>query len=306
MGCIGAWTLYHLVKKGEAVVSFDLQASGHRVDLLLDEDDKRKVTFVAGDLTNAEQVSAVFKAHHITHVVHLAALQVPFCRANPILGAQVNVVGTVNVYEAAKAHGVQHIAQASSVAVYGPPSMYPPGLLAHDAPHAPTTLYGVYKVADEGIARIYWQDAKISSTTLRPYTVYGIGRDQGMTSDPTKAMHAAMAGKAFHINFGGKNQLQFASDVALQFIEAATYPLEGAFALNLGGEPVAISTIVDLIMQNAPGAQITFNEAALALPDGCDNTELRKHYRVYETPIEEGVRQTMHAFGKYLAEGRMN
>jgi UDP-glucuronate 4-epimerase len=305
LGCIGAWTLHHLVKRGEQVVSFDLHAGGHRVDLLLDDADKRKVTFVSGDLTNAEQVNAVFKDHGITHVIHLAALQVPFCRANPILGAQVNVVGTVNIFEAAKANGVSHLAQASSIAVFGPPSVYPPGPLANDAAYAPTTLYGVYKVADESLARVYWQDAKISSATLRPYTVYGVGRDQGLTSDPTKAMLAAIAGQAFHINFGGRMQLQLASDVALQFIEVATQARAGAYSYNLGGETVAISQVVDMIKAVSPEAPITNAENALAFPEALDDAELRQHYTVYETPLADGVRQTMDAFAGYLAQGRI-
>lgn len=305
LGCIGAWTLYHLVKQGERVVSFDLHAGGHRVDLLLSDADKASVTWVAGDLTNSQQVADAFKAHQITHVIHLAALQIPFCRANPILGAQVNVVGTVNLFEAARANGVTHLAQASSVAVYGPASMYPPGLIAHDALHGPTTLYGVYKEATEGIARIYWQDHKISSVTLRPYTVYGVGRDQGVTSDPTKAMLAAMAGQPFHINFGGSQQLQFASDVARQFIEVAVQGRDGAHAYNLGGEPVAIAQVVDLIRQFKPGAQVTMTETPLFVPPGFDDTELRRHYRVTETPLETGVKATMDAFGEYLAQGRI-
>src|SRR5262249_39513866 len=155
--------------------------------------------------------------------------------ANPPMGAQVNVVGTVNIFEAARQTGINHLTYASSISVYGPPDMYPAGPIAHDAPLAPTNLYGVYKQADEGLARIYWQDYKIGSTALRPYTVYGLGRDQGLTSDPTKAMLAAVAGQPFTINFSNKMQFQFASDVARQFIEAAITPSEGAFMYNLGG-----------------------------------------------------------------------
>ncbi|MBX3062841.1 MAG: NAD(P)-dependent oxidoreductase [Anaerolineae bacterium] len=305
MGCIGAWTLYHLVKMGENVVSFDLQTSGHRVDLLLNDDDKKKVNFVGGDLTNTEQVANAFKEHGITHVIHLAALQVPFCRANPVLGAQVNVTGTVNVFEAARYNNVKHIAFASSVAVYGPADMYPAGLLKNDIAYGPTTLYGVYKVADEGMARIYWAEQGISSTYLRPFTVYGVGRDQGVTSDPTKAMLAAMAGQPFHINFGGKQQLQFASDVAQQFIDAAVKPRDGAYGYNLGGEPVAIAHVVDIIKQIKPDAQITMNETPMSLPEGFDDSALRAEYQVYETPVEEGIRATMEAFGSHLAAGRI-
>ncbi len=306
LGCIGAWTLYHLLKQRERVVSFDLYDHGHRLDLLLTLDEQSAITFVRGDLADFSQVMDAFQVHGITHVVHLAALQVPFCRADPVKGAQVNVVGTVNVFEAARQNGVAHITYASSIAVYGPPDEYPVGPIVHNAPFAPRTLYGVYKQANEGTARVYWLDHKISSTALRPYTVYGPGRDQGLTSDPTKAMLAAAAGQPFHINFGGRMQLQHASDVALQFIEAARQPLDGAYSFNLGGGVVDIVEVVSLIRKIKPNAQITQKDTPLPFPEAFDDAELRRHFgSVYETPLEDGVRQTIEHFEAAISDGRL-
>jgi len=306
LGCIGAWTIYHLLKQGAHVVSFDLYDRGHRLGLLLTPDEQKAITFVRGDLADFAQVLDAYQVHGITHVIHLAALQVPFCRADPVKGAQVNVVGTVNMFEAARQTGVSHICYASSIAVYGPPDEYPAGPIAHDAPFAPRTLYGVYKVANEGTARVYWLDHKISSTALRPYTVYGPGRDQGLTSDPTKAMLAAAAGQPFHINFGGKMQFQHASDVALQFIEASRQPLDGAYAFNLGGRIVDIAEIVTLIRKIKPGAQITQNETTLPFPEAFDDSELSRHFaNVYETHLEDGVHQTIEHFEAALRDGRI-
>jgi nucleoside-diphosphate-sugar epimerase len=198
------------------------------------------------------------------------------------------------------------VAYASSIAVYGPPDVYPPGLVAHDAPMDPRTLYGVYKQADEGIARIYWQDHRISSTTLRAYVVYGLGRDQGLTSEPTKAMLAAAAGKPYHINFTGRMQFQLASDVALQFIEAARAPSGGALGFNFGGDVVDIPDLVEMIKQIKPGAQITCADTPLPFPEGFDGTLLAEHAQtVYQTPLIDGARQTIAQFEERLADGRL-
>ena len=62
----------------------------------------RRLTLVRGDITDLDALGRALDEHEITRVVHLAALQVPFCRADPVLGARVNVVGTVNVFEAVK------------------------------------------------------------------------------------------------------------------------------------------------------------------------------------------------------------
>ena len=101
------------------------------------------IDFVRGDVTDLEQLERTLAEHEITHVVHLAALQVPFVKANPPLGASVNVVGTVNVFEAARRHGLATpIAYASTAAVYD-----------DRGDRAPRTLYGVFKIANEGTAQ---------------------------------------------------------------------------------------------------------------------------------------------------------
>ena len=305
MGCIGAWTLYHLYQQGKRGVCFDLSEDGQRVDLLMSQDEQAQITFVKGDLTDFNQVKRAFESQGITHVIHLAALQIPFCRANPVLGSQVNVTGTVNVLEAARQVGVGHVTFASSIAVYGAPDDYPSGLLAHDAPHRPRTLYGAYKVANELTAQVYWQDYGLSSTALRPYTVYGLGRDQGLTSDPTRAMLAAARGEDYHIGFSGKMQFHLASDVARQFIEAAEKALGGALAFNLGTPPVAVGEVAQLIMRIRPGVRITCADAPLPFPEGCDPAELHRHFsNVYETPLEEGIRQTIAGFERLGANPR--
>ena len=66
-------------------------------------DARAGITLVAGDITDEEALGRALDEHEITRVVHLAALQVPFCRADPAAGARVNVLGTVAVFEAVKA-----------------------------------------------------------------------------------------------------------------------------------------------------------------------------------------------------------
>lgn len=304
LGCLGSWVLYHLTRQGKRAVSFDLSEHKHRLNLLLSPAEQQGIVFVRGDLTDPAQVQQVFEQHGITRVLHLAALQVPFCKAQPALGAQVNVTGTVNIFEAARMAGIRHLVYASSVAVYGAPEDYPRGAIQPGAPFLPRTLYGVYKAADEGIARIYWQDHGIGSAALRPYAIYGLGRDQGVSSDPTKAMLAAAAGKPYHINFGGSIQLNYASDVAQQFIAAAETAWEAAAGFNFGEPPVTVDEVIRLIQAVRPGAQITHDEARLPFPAEYDGSPLeRAAATIYRTPLAEGIRQTIEAFSQRLQEG---
>ena len=299
MGCIGAWTLYHLVQQGQRAISYDISSDRHRLDLLLSPEQQQALTFVQGDLTHFEQLLATMQSYQVTHIIHLGALQVPMCRANPVLGAHVNVVGTVNVFEAARQAGLTHVAFASSIAVYGVADEYPEGLIGHEAPLNPHTLYGVYKVANENTARLYWQDYGISSVGLRPYTVYGVGRDQGLTSDPTKAILAAVKGEPFEIGFSGLMQFQWASDVAQQFMVAANEGQGGTAVYNLGTTPATVAQFVGHIHGHYPAADISQKENYLPFPTGFDDSPLRQAMStVYATPLAEGIGQTVRHFAQ--------
>ena len=220
MGCIGAWVVRNLVQENSSVTVFDLSTDRHRLELIMTADELARVSFIQGDLTQTNTVRDALTDSEATHIIHLGALQVPFCKADPPVGAAVNVLGTVNMFEAAKAAGIRQLVYASSVGVYGSKDMYTENLVQHDTPLYPLNHYGVYKQANEGSARVYWRDDQIASIGFRPYTVYGPGRDQGMTSTPTQAMLAAARGEAYHISFGGSNGFQFVDDIAKLFIQA--------------------------------------------------------------------------------------
>ncbi len=206
----------------------------------------------------------------------------PFCKADPVLGAEVNVTGTVNVFEAAKRRGLgTTVAYASSAAVYD-----------ERGEIAPRTLYGVYKVANEGTAEVYASEDGIASVGLRPFSVYGPGRDQGLTAGPTLAMEAAARGQPYRIAFGGRTQLHYAPDVARAFVQAARSDPAGAQTFNLGGPATAMPELVAEIEAAVPGAQITFDDVPLPFPD-----ELAEPWFDSPlTPLDEGVRETVELF----------
>lgn len=277
LGCIGAWTVAALVREGAGVVAFDLGSDDRRLRLIASPEELANVTFVRGDITELAAVERALAEHEVTHVVHLAALQVPFCRADPVLGAEVNVTGTVNVFEAAKRRGLgTTIAYASSAAVYDEQGQV-----------APRTLYGVYKVANEGTAQVYWREDGVASVGLRPFSVYGPGRDQGLTAGPTLAMAAAARGDPYRIAFGGRTQLHYAPDVARAFVEAARRAPDGAAVYNLGGEAVTVAEVARLI-----GPRVEVDEQPLPFPE-----ELPPPwFDVPQTPLAEGIRETIETY----------
>jgi nucleoside-diphosphate-sugar epimerase len=121
-GFIGAWVVKRLLAaEAGQVVMFDRSSDPRRLRLIMDENEIERASFVAGDITAADTLPPIIEQHGITHIIHLAGLQVPSCKADPRMGAMVNVIGTINVFEAALHSGgqVKHIAYASSAAVFG-------------------------------------------------------------------------------------------------------------------------------------------------------------------------------------------
>jgi nucleoside-diphosphate-sugar epimerase len=309
-GCIGSWIVRNLLARGDAVWIYDLKEDLHRMRLLLDDEQLRRVRFAQGDVTDLSGLRRALADHAITHVVHLAGLQVPVCRADPLLGARVNVLGTLAVFEAARqSEGkVQRLVYASSGAVFGPPERYPPGPVSDDVPLAPTTHYGVFKCANESNARIYFQDHGLSSIGLRPWTVYGVGRDFGMTSEPTAAIHALALRRPYHISYGGKQDLQYADDVAKTFLRCLEAPYAGAKAYNLRGQVVDLPTFhAALCAVDAAAAKlISFGDRQIAIAYDLDDSALQRDLGpMPRTPLAEGVRQTLDLFRRLHADGRL-
>ncbi len=303
-GCIGAWVVRDLVRRDIDVIAHDIGDDPRRMALVMEPAELERVPRVRGDVTDLAALETLIDSHGVTNVIHLAALQVPFCRADPVRGAQVNVVGTVNVFEAVarRADRMGPVVYASSVAAYDAID----GSSAPAMSSVPGTLYGVYKRANEGTAAIYHAERGVSSIGLRPHTVFGPGRDQGLTSAPTAAMLAAAAGVPYRIPYGGRSQFQYAPDVARAFVQAALGGREGAAVHNLAGEAVAMDGVVAAIEAAAPAAAglIEFDDVLLPFPSEVDAASLAETVGVVaELPFAEGVADAVARFRRLLADG---
>ncbi|MDX6512645.1 MAG: UDP-glucuronate 4-epimerase [Gaiellaceae bacterium] len=286
LGCIGAWTVKALAEEGVDVAGYDLGTNDGRITSITDA----KIDVVRGDITDRAALDRALDDREVTHVVHLAALLLPLIKKDPPNGTAVNVVGTTNVLDAAKTRGIQ-VAYASSAAVF---SRDDPSPVAHDADGHPTSWYGVHKQACEGMARVFWDEEQVPSIGLRPYIVYGPGRDVGITAGPSLAMAAAARGEPYTIPFGGVSQLQFAPDAAAAFISAARAAREGAAVYNLGTKPVHMSECVAAIESVVPGAEITFDDVQLPFPDEYESESLERAVDgLHWTSLKDGVRQTV-------------
>lgn len=286
-GFLGSWTIARLVQAGHSVVASDLKPDSRRLRDLLGNSEAPAVRWMACDVSDPSAFNELVKSVRPSAIIHLAALQIPACRENPVLGAKVNILGHINVFEAAKRHGVDRIIYTSSIAAK------PRGLA-----NAPANLYGVFKKTGEEISRIYWDDHGISSFGLRPYIVYGFGRDEGETSAITKAIQAAALGRPYVLPFRTSSCFQYAGEVAEIFCRCAETHWQGALLSDLTTEVNSTDEIILAIRAEVPGAIITTSDKVRTSPTAAfDISPLKGVIGDWpHTTLAEGVRETVQRY----------
>jgi nucleoside-diphosphate-sugar epimerase len=310
-GFIGAWIVKELVDRGHQPFVFDIDTESIRLAALLTPDQLASVQLLQGDITQFKEVDRAIAEHGITHVLHLAGIQVPFCAGDPVRGALINVVGTVNVFEAARKRRdqVKSIVYASSVAVFGPEEAYGGVTVPEGAPLLPGTHYGVYKQCNEGNARVYFQNDGLSSVGIRPGTVYGVGRDRGMTSGPTKAIKAAVIGRPYTIRYTGGMDMQYVRDTARIFLRCAEAGLSGARVYTPRGSVMQVHEFLGTLVEIVPASRELIKAEGKPLPVSYDFDDSALHRDLpglHPTPLADGIRETAAIFERLKLAGMLD
>lgn len=169
-GFIGSNLVAKLVARGEQVRVLDNFSTGQRRNLSPFQD---KIAIIEGDIRSYHTVREVMEG--VNFVLHHAALpSVPRSVRDPITTSEVNVLGTLNILQAAKDAGVKRLIYASSSSVYG----NSPELPKHeDMPTNPLSPYAISKLAGEQYCRIFWQIYGLETVCLRYFNVFGPNQD---------------------------------------------------------------------------------------------------------------------------------
>jgi len=281
-GFLGSWIVKAFLKKGYSVSIFDLKIKKELLSHVLGED-INKIKFINGDITNYDQVQE--SINDMDHVINLAGLMTPDCSSNPILGAKVNLLGSINVFEALKKNNNKFLVYASSAGVFGQKDHYYP---------FPETHYGAYKLAVEGVARAYLNEDGISSVGIRPYVIYGPGREVGGTAGVTLACKAAKQGESYTVNFSGKAGFVYVQDVVdLVEMSIAQIP-SGALTFNINGITADVSEFINLIKKNIPLSDIGIEGDSLSVVDEIRGNEPSKTFKKFKyTSLEDGIKRTI-------------
>ena len=281
-GFLGSWIVKAFLKKSYSVSVFDLKIQKELLSYVIGEE-INKIKFINGDITNYDQVQEA--TNNMDYVINLAGLMTPDCSSNPILGVKVNVLGSINVFEALKKNNTKFLVYASSAGVFGQKDNYYP---------FPETHYGAYKLAVEGVARAYFNEAGISSVGIRPYVIYGPGREVGGTAGVTLACKAAKQGDSYTVNFLGKAGFVFVEDVA-DLVEMSIVQMpSGALTFNINGITADVSDFINLIKKNIPQSDITIKGNSLSVVNEIRGNEPSKTFKKFKyTSLEDGIKRTI-------------
>lgn len=293
-GFVGTWVLRSLMNRGISAVALDAFENAQRWQRLLGPR-ASEIPFVRGSLLDRDLLSRIFTEHGVTHVIHLAALLTPACQEDPYAGCEVNVLGSVALFEQAVKSKIKGLSYASSLAVFGPE---PDGAYAAKAlvENRSPSFYGTFKKALELIAEQYWMHNKLASVGIRPHVVYGPERDQGLTAGPSLAAKAAVLGETYQISYRGLVGYDYVEDVAEAFVRTALETPPGSVVVDLPSEMATVEELVQAIDAAVPGAAARITVAGPTLPRN-DSPRDRVISEILldwkPTSITDGIRRTV-------------
>lgn len=234
-GFIGSHVVDAFVAAGHHVAVVDNLSSGKRENL------NPEAVFYEVDIRDAEMLDQVFARERPEVVDHHAAqIDVGRSVVEPGFDAEVNVLGTLNVLEAARRHGTRAFITISSAAVYGEPQHLP---VDEAHPRAPLSPYGASKTATEIYMGVYGATYGLATMALRYANVYGPRQDPhgeaGVVAIFTERMLAADPARPPVINGDGDQTRDFVyvGDCARANV-LAVQALVGGAALDNGGQRV--------------------------------------------------------------------
>jgi nucleoside-diphosphate-sugar epimerase len=296
-GFIGWRAARNLLARGISVVVADWNVDAG-IRSRLERESAAPVDFVACDVTQSSDIARCFRTHpDITHVVHLAYLMSAEVEANPHLGARVNVLGMVNVFEAAVNQRLARLVFASSETVYGASQgVYgerPVRECDYCGPDDHFFTYGVMKILNEFMAQKYVQKHGISIACARPPVVFGHGRKRGAVLWAEQFFSLPAIGKPVSLPFSSDSRdcWVYVDDCAEQLVRLALKPRLEHFAYNSSGHTIRAGDLANLVRHWAPDAQITFDETKASTPlvDDLDGSRMTEEICFTPRSMKEGV-----------------
>jgi NAD dependent epimerase/dehydratase len=244
-GFIGGHLVQRLVRDGarvRALVRYNSRNERGTLDWIPPEA-LGDVEAVLGDLRDVESVDRAVSGSEI--VFHLGAqIAIPYSFVNPRDFFETNVLGTLNVAQAALTRDVSRIVHTSTSEVYGTARQIP---ITEDHPLEPQSPYAASKVAADKLMDSYHRSFRLPVTVLRPFNTYG-PHQSARAVIPT-IVSQALEGDVLRLgSLEPRRDLTFVADTVDGFVRAAAAPDAVGRTVQLGtGRDVSIGDVVRIV-----------------------------------------------------------
>ena len=271
-GFIGARVVKFLVEDGEQVVIMDLSPNTTRIKEL-----ERQVSIIHGSITSIEGIIETMKKHQVTKIINLAYRLDSESDQYPHEAIKANVMGTSNVFEAARIMGIKRVVWASSVAVYGDKKRAEGILQNEDAPCVPITVYGAGKQFTEFMIQFYNAKYEMDIVGLRPSAIYGTGRSTGATSWLSDFVDMPVRGEAARLPASPEQTLSwgYVEDTAAAFVAVCQH--EGkcpSDIYNIGGVTATVEEVIGIVAKELPDTKVEYGDRYVYYLDVPDNSRI--------------------------------
>lgn len=305
-GFIGSHLVEALVSEGARVRAFVRYNSRGSLGLLhqLPEPVSSRVEVVFGDLRDLVAVEQAIRG--VSHVFHLGALiAIPYSYQHPVEVVETNILGTLNVLQAARAPGVERVVHTSSSEVYGTALQVPIG---EGHPLQGQSPYSASKIGADKLAESYNRSYELPVVTLRPFNTYG-PRQSTRAIIPSVITQALTSDVVRIGNLEAHRDLTYVSDTVLGFLKVAQAEGVAGETFNLGtGQDVSVADLAQEIfalMGKTPRLEV---EAARLRPERSEVQRLLSDAqyarRVLDwtpaVPLREGLLKTIEWISAHL------
>jgi len=292
-GFIGAPVVRNLLARGVPVVIGELRPDAAVLATL------KGAEVMPVDVADERAVAAVFARHRdITHCIHLAYLMSAEVEADMALGVRVNLLGMVNLFEAAVRHKLARLVFTSSETVFGASQkVYGDRPVVEEdycGPGDHFFTYGIMKILDEFMAQKYVARCGVSIACTRPAVVYGHGRKRGSVLWAESFATEPALGRVAKLPFSrhSRDTWIYKDDCAEQLVRLALKPALGHFAYNNGGASVTADELAAAVRRWLPQAEFAFDETKPTTPliDWQDGRRLAAEIDFTPRALLDGVR----------------
>ena len=281
-GFLGSYLARHMVQeKGvKDLVLFERYPNRSRIAEVEDQ-----VTVVEGDVLEPQEILEAMERYNVDRVIHLAFILGGAAKGKVVPYLRIQCMGTANVFEAARIHGIKRVVYASSLAVYGRQSDQS---MNEDEPTRPRGLYGAAKLWGEHVAEVYNSDYDMDIISLRPCSIFGLGRARrgsyatGLVNIPEIPHFMALpelAALGESITMPPDHQVAdwiYAADMAEAWWLALNVESPPHRVYNVRSEQRPVGDYTEHLRRLLPDVQISVSDKTIGIGQIMDNTLLVK------------------------------